>query len=71
MSLKKIIKEQKAKKVKGGVFIPLQEGDVILRGKFRNKKVVVKDISISEHGLPLVNGKNITNIRLTQNNDDE
>ena len=55
---------KKSKVVKGGVFIPIKIGDIILRGRFRNRKVEVKSITVDEHGMPLVNGKNITNFRL-------
>lgn len=44
--------------------IPIEIGDTILRGKFRNKKVVVKSIGTDEHGSPTVNGKSILSIRL-------
>jgi len=56
--------ERKSKITKDGIFIPVRVGDVILRGRFRNRKVVVKEIKINEHGLPEINGSNITNFRL-------
>lgn len=46
--------------------IPIKIGDTILRGKFRNKKVIVKSIGVDEHGSPTVNGKSILSIRLIQ-----
>lgn len=49
--------------------IPIEIGDVILRGKFRNKKVVVKSIGVDEYGAPTVNGKSILSIRLTKKED--
>jgi len=62
--LKKILGESKtSRKTKEGIFIPIKVGDVILRGRFRNRKVEVKEITIDEHGLPLINGKNIVNFR--------
>ena len=45
--------------------VPIEIGDTILTGKFRNKKVVVKTITVNERNEPLVNGKPILNIRLT------
>jgi DNA gyrase/topoisomerase IV subunit A len=44
--------------------IPLEIGDIIKIGKFKNKRVEVKDISIDEYGLPMVNGKGIMKIRI-------
>ena len=32
-------------------------GDVILMGRFKNKKVTVKTIGYDEHGMPTINGK--------------
>jgi hypothetical protein len=32
-------------------------------GKFKNKKVVVKDIGTDDHGMPTINGKQATTFR--------
>lgn len=69
MSLKKIIREEKetnktAKVVDGGVFIPIKVGDMVLTGRFKNKKMVVKDISINKHGGLMINGRNVLRFRL-------
>lgn len=65
--LRKLLSETKsARKTEDGIFIPIEVGDIILRGRFRNRKVEVKDIKIDEHGLPLINGKNIVNFRFDQ-----
>jgi len=71
MSLKKIIKEEmednKVTKItKSGIFIPIKKGDIILTGRFRNKETEVKSIKINEHGLPIINGRNITNFRFKE-----
>jgi len=39
-------------------------GDTILTGKFRNKKVVVKDFGTDEKGQPTINGKAILKFRI-------
>lgn len=49
--------------------IPIEIGDTILRGKFRNKKVIVKSIGVDEYGAPTVNGKSILSIRLSKKED--
>ena len=46
------------------VKIDLKKGDVILRGKFRNKKVVVKSFGYDDKGQPTVNGKPMLNFRI-------
>jgi hypothetical protein len=37
--------------------LDVKEGDTVLMGRFKNKKVVVKSITYDEHGMPLINGK--------------
>jgi len=44
--------------------IDLKVGDTVLTGKWKNKKVVVKDIGTDEFGSPTVNGKSILKIRI-------
>ena len=39
------------------ITIPVEIGDVILTGKFKNKPVVIKSIELDDHGMPTVNGK--------------
>jgi hypothetical protein len=48
------------------ITIPIEIGDTILTGKFKNHKVVVKEIGLDEHQLPTCNGKGnkITIIRI-------
>ena len=53
-----------------GIFIPVKVGDVILTGRFKNKKTIVKNISKDEHGMPTINGKRVVNFR-TQNQNEE
>jgi hypothetical protein len=42
----------------------IKKGDVILRGKFRNKKVVVKTFGYDDNGQPTINGKPMLNFRI-------
>ena len=46
------------------ITIPLEIGDVILAGRFKNKKITVKEIGSDEFGLPTVNGRGIMKIRI-------
>ena len=44
--------------------IDLQIGDTILTGRFKNKKVVVKEFGVDEKGQPTVNGRPILKFRI-------
>lgn len=46
------------------ITIPIEIGDVIRVGKFKNKRITVKEIGIDEYGLPTCNGKGIMKIRI-------
>jgi hypothetical protein len=50
--------------VKNGIFIPIEIGDTILTGRFKNKKNIVKTIGKDEHGMPTINGKRVVNFRI-------
>lgn len=39
-------------------------GDIILVGRFKNKRIEVKEFGIDEHGLPTINGRSILKIRV-------
>ena len=49
-----------------GIIIPIKIGDVILMGRFKNRKVTVKSIGREEHGMPTINGKKIVNFRMSE-----
>ena len=44
--------------------IDLQIGDTILTGRFKNKKVVVKEFGVDEKGQPTVNGRPMLKFRI-------
>jgi len=46
------------------VDLPIEIGDTILMGKFKNKKVVIKSIDYNEKGDLLVNGRPALKFRL-------
>lgn len=48
------------------VTVDVDKGDTVLMGKFKNKKVQVKDISKDVHGMPTINGKQATTFRTTE-----
>ena len=59
--------KKKTKKKNEDINIPVEIGDTILTGRFKNKKVVVKSIEKDEHGMPTINGKKITTFRVLKN----
>ena len=46
------------------ITIDIKVGDTILVGKFKNKKMVVKDIGTDKHGMPTINGRKATTFRI-------
>ena len=46
------------------ITIDVKKGDTILVGKFKNKKMVIKDIGVDDHGMPTINGRKATTFRI-------
>lgn len=44
--------------------LPIEIGDTIRVGRFKNKRIVVKEIGLDDYGLPTINGKGILKIRI-------
>ena len=44
--------------------IPVNIGDTILTGRFKNKKTVVKDIGVDDYGMPTINGRKVATFRI-------
>ena len=44
--------------------LDIKAGDVLLGGKFKNKRIVVKEIGKDELGQPTINGKPLLNFRI-------
>ena len=59
---KKWIEKQRI--MKEDINIPVKVGDTILVGKFKNKKMVIKDIGVDDHGMPTINGRKATTFRI-------
>ena len=57
--------------MKENIDLDIKVGDVLLGGKYRNKRIVVKEIGVDELGQPTVNGKSILNVRIEKNLPDE
>ncbi len=46
------------------ITIDVSVGDLILGGRFKNKKIKVKKIGTDEHGMPTINGRKVVNFRI-------
>jgi hypothetical protein len=46
------------------ITIDINIGDTILGGKFKNKRIKVKDIGTDDHGMPTINGRKVVNFRI-------
>ena len=44
--------------------LDIKVGDVLLGGKFKHKRIVVKEIGKDELGQPTINGKPLLNFRI-------
>ena len=53
------------------ISLDISVGDVILGGKYKNKRMVVKDIGEDELGQPTINGKSILKFRIEKHLPDE
>jgi len=62
--MKIIITEQQRKFISEMIKLDIKVGDVIMGGKFKNKKIVVKTIGKNEKGDITINGKPLLRFRL-------
>ena len=62
--MKLILESWRKYVVKENIDLDIKVGDVLLGGKYRNKRIVVKDIGVDELGQPTVNGTPILKFRL-------
>ena len=53
------------------ITIDVKVGDVILTGRFKNKKTVVKSIGKDEYGMPTINGRKVVTFRKGKKVDEE
>jgi len=44
--------------------IPIEIGDIVRVGKFKNKRVKVKSIEYDVYGLPIINGRPLLTMRI-------
>ena len=70
--MKHLIKKLVRKSLSEVIEIPVEVGDTVLMGKFKNKKVVVKDIEWDEEKGDLkINGKPALKMRLIKDKEEK
>ena len=60
----KITKRQLRRIISEALALDLEVGDVILTGRFKNKRTVVRKIETDEMGQPIINGMKALNFRI-------
>jgi hypothetical protein len=60
--MKKLLTEWK--KYLNEIKLDIKVGDVLLGGKYKNKRIVVKEIGEDELGQPTINGKSLLKFRI-------
>ena len=49
-----------------GIKVPIEIGDTLMGGKFKNKKVIVKEISKDDNNQITINGKPLLKFRINK-----
>ena len=60
----KITKRQLRKIIAEALDLDIEVGDIILTGRFKNKRTEVKDIGVDDLGQPTVNGMKALSFRI-------
>ena len=50
--------------IREAITLDVEIGDVIMTGKFKNRRTIVKDIGVDELGQPTVNGMKVAKFRI-------
>ena len=53
------------------ILLDIEIGDILLGGRYKNKRIVVKEIGIDELGQPTINGDPILKFRIEKHLPDE
>ena len=60
----KVTRKQLREIIAEALDLDIKVGDVILTGRFKNKRTVVKEIGVDENGQPTANGMKALNFRI-------
>ena len=67
----KLLLENWREYLKENIDLDIKVGDVLLGGRYKNKRIVVKEIGIDDLGQPTVNGKPVLKFRIEKHLPDE
>ena len=67
----KLLLENWREYMKENIDLDIKVGDVLLGGRYKNKRIVVKEIGVDELGQPTVNGNPILKFRIEKHLPDE
>ena len=67
----KLLLENWREYMKENIDLDIKVGDVLLGGRYKNKRIVVKEIGVDELGQPTVNGSPILKFRIEKQLPDE
>jgi len=67
----KLLLENWREYMKENIDLDIKVGDVLLGGRYKNKRIVVKEIGVDELGQPTVNGSPILKFRIEKHLPDE
>ena len=67
----KLLLENWREYMKENIDLDIKVGDVLLGGRYKNKRIVVKEIGIDELGQPTINGNPILKFRIEKHLPDE
>jgi len=62
---------KQVKNINEEIKLPVKVGDTIMMGKFKNKKVVIKNIGEDDFGMPTINGKKAATFRIPKKIEEE
>ena len=68
--MKEILKKWR-KYIKESITLDIKVGDILLGGKYKNKRIEVKEIGTDEIGQPTINGKSLLKFRIEKHLPDE
>jgi len=60
----KVTTRQLRKIIRESLTLDIDVGDVVLTGKFKNRRTVVKEIGKDEYGHPTINGKSVLKFKI-------
>ena len=63
----KLLRETMERLIQEAISLDIEKGDVILTGRFKNKRKIVKTIGTDKFGQPTINGKSILKFKIEKN----